>query len=235
MADGAAAATVEGASGPFVGRPRPREGKYARESTVDRSFSLAGHLAKTLAVAVAILALGVWLASDAAWWAWLGVPGFWVIANFFEWGVHRYPMHRKLRPKLMYVSHAIIHHNAFAGADQEIDDVVDLSVVMMPWYTLVIVFGMAAPIAVVAALLGGPAVAGVFLVSSVGYFLVYETIHTLHHVPRSWLDARWWGRARFLAWLRRHHHHHHQLERMTKDNFNVTVPLADWVLGTYAR
>lgn len=199
----------------------------------DRTFSLRGHIAKTLAVAGAILALGVFLARDAAWYAWLGVPAFWVIANIFEWAVHRYPMHHRMRPRMMYIAHALVHHNGFAGPDMEIEDVTELSVVMMPWYTLIIVFGMAAPIAVVAAALGGPSLAGVFLVASVGYFLVYETIHTLHHVPAAWLFARSWGRSDFLAWLRRHHHHHHQLEHMTKANFNVTLPLGDALLGTY--
>lgn len=238
MESGTSAQALEAAEvgpAPTVGRARPTAGKYARESTMDRGFSLAAHLIRTLAVAGAILGLGALLARDAPWWAWLGVPMFWVVANFFEWGVHRFPMHRRLQPRMLYTSHTLVHHNAFAGPDQEIGSVAELSTVMMPWYTLILVFAMAAPIALISAWLGGAALAGVFLVAAVGYFLVYETIHTLHHVPRRWLDARWWGRARGLAWLRRHHHHHHQLENMSRCNFNVTLPLADAVLGTYER
>lgn len=220
---------------PAVGRGRPTAGKYTREAWTNHSFSLVGHLLRTFAVAGLIFALGVYLARDASAVAWLGVPGFWVIANLFEWGVHRYPMHHPLQPRMMYFAHALVHHNAFAGPDMEIDDVTELSTVMMPWYTLIVVFAMAAPIAVVAWLVGGAALAGVFLVAAVGYFLVYETIHTLHHVPAPWLAARWWGRSRFLAWLRAHHHRHHQLEKMTRINFNVTLPLGDALFGTYER
>lgn len=235
MPDGPTAQTTRSTTDATVGRGRAREGQYTRERSTNHAFSLAGHLLKTLLVASCIVAAGAFLARDAAWFSWLGVPVFWLVANLFEWAVHRYPMHHPSTPRMLYISHALIHHNAFAGADMEIDDVTELSTVMMPWYTLILIFVMAAPIAVVAALLGGPTLAGVFLVASVGYFLVYETIHTLHHVPKVWLDARRWGRSSFLAWLRRHHHRHHQLEHMTRINFNVTLPLADALMGTYER
>lgn len=216
-------------------KDQPKGHKHAREATTDRSFSLARHLAKTLGVAAAILALGIWLARDAAPAWWLLAPVFWVIANFFEWATHRYPMHHRLWPRMMYLSHAIVHHRAFAGDDQEIRETCELSVVMMPWYTLLIIFTGASPIAIAAALVGGPGLAGVFLVSAVGYFLLYESIHTLHHLPAAVLQRSFLGRSRTLARLRAHHHHHHQLERMVHVNFNVTFPLADRVLGTLER
>jgi sterol desaturase/sphingolipid hydroxylase (fatty acid hydroxylase superfamily) len=126
-----------------------------------------------------------------------------------------------------------VHHYGFAGRNQEIHDVTELSVVMMPWYTLLMVFAMASPIALVAALIGGTALAGVFLIAAVGYFLLYETIHTLHHLPNKTLTRLGLGGNRVLTALRAHHHHHHQLENMARTNFNVTAPLADFVLGTY--
>jgi hypothetical protein len=201
----------------------------------DPNFSLLRHLSQTLGVAAVIGALGVWLTLGASPWMWGLVPVFWLIANVFEWMTHRHPMHRPLWPKMMYVSHTLVHHNAFAGDDQEIRDVTELSTVMMPWFTLLLIFAGASPIAIAAALVGGPALAGVFLVSAVAYFLLYETIHTLHHVPAAWLRARWWGRSRALAYLRRHHHHHHQFDRMAHVNFNVTLPLGDVLMGTLQR
>jgi hypothetical protein len=195
-----------------------------RAHAMDPSFSLVRHLVKTLGVAAAILMGGAWLALDARSWHWLMLPVFWVVANFFEWGIHRFLMHRPLRPRILYRNHALVHHRAFAGSEQEIRDTRELSLVMMPWYTLVMVFLMASPVAVVAAAAGGKALAGVFLIGAVSYFLLYELIHTLHHLPRS---------GKVLAGLREHHHHHHRLERMAHVNFNVTLPLADRMLGTY--
>lgn len=213
---------------------RARErGSFSREAAVDPRFTLARHLGRTLAIATGIAALGTWLATGAAWWAWLAVPGFWLVANGFEWVIHRYPMHRPLTPRVLYTNHACVHHRAFAGAEQQIRDVRELSLVMMPWYTLLFVFAAASPIAVVAGLAGGAGLAGVFLLSAVSYFLFYELVHTLHHLPEAVLQASWWGRRRLLTRMRQHHHHHHRLERMTAVNFNVTFAIADRLLGTY--
>lgn len=224
MPDGVAASMRDGARRPF-----------SRDDVVDPSFSLGRHLGRTLGIAAAIAGLGGWLAWGASWWAWLAVPAFWLVANVFEWVIHRYPMHRPLRPRVLYDNHARIHHRAFAGADQDIHDLRELSLVMMPWYTLLFVFAAASPIAVVAGLLGGPGLAGVFLLSAVAYFLFYELVHTLHHLPQPLLQRTWWGRSRLLATMRANHHHHHQLRRMTEVNFNVTFAIADRLLGTYER
>ncbi len=214
---------------------RASESLAYRRTAADRGFSLGAHLSRTLGIAAALAGLGAWLAADAAWWLWLAMPGFWFIANVFEWATHRYPMHRPLQPRMLYEKHALDHHRAFAGVEQEINYTRELSLVMMPWFTLLIIFGAASPIAVVAGLLGGSGLAGVFLVSAVAYFLLYELIHTLHHLPSAVLQRSAVGRSALLGWLRGHHHHHHQLERMSAVNFNVTFPLADWLLGTYER
>ncbi|MEM7159421.1 MAG: hypothetical protein AAF799_41670 [Myxococcota bacterium] len=206
-----------------------------RDEHIEPSFTLAVHLTRTFGIASLIAALGVWLTLGTSAWLWLAMPVFWLVANVFEWATHRYPMHQPLQPRVLYKKHAIIHHRAFTGQHQEIRQVQDLSLVMMPWYTLIIIFSGASPIAVAAGLIGGPGLAGVFLVSAVGYFLLYELIHTLHHLPQAMLDRTRWGRSRALASLRAHHHHHHQLEHMTKANFNVTFPFADKLLGTYVR
>jgi sterol desaturase/sphingolipid hydroxylase (fatty acid hydroxylase superfamily) len=64
-----------------------------------------------------------------------------------------------------------------------------------------------------------------------GYVVAYEWLHLAYHLPA---DSRI-GRSRFIGWLRRHHATHHTPELMQRWNFNVTVPFADWVLGTIYR
>jgi len=213
----------------------PRDPLAYRDEVLDARFSLARHLGKVLGVAAVILAIGIRLSFGAAAWQWAMLPVFWLVANVFEWTMHRFPMHRPLQPRILYTNHAIHHHRAFDGPAQEIRTLRDLSVVMMPWYTLVFVFVMASPIAVVAALLGGTPLAGVFLVSAVLYFLMYEVIHTLHHLSAVQLQRIPFGTSRAVAALRAQHHAHHQLRRMTEINFNVTFPFADWLLGTFER
>jgi sterol desaturase/sphingolipid hydroxylase (fatty acid hydroxylase superfamily) len=214
------------------GRPQRA---FSREAAVVPGWTLSGHLGRSLVIALAIAVLGAWLVAGGPWWVWLAVPAFWVVANLFEWGIHRYPMHRPMVPRVLYDNHARVHHRAFDGSAQEIHAVHELSLVMMPWYTLLFVFASASPVVLVAVLLGGPALAGVFLLSAVAYFLFYELVHTLHHLPMATLRRSWWGRRPLLAAMRRHHHSHHQLDRMMAVNFNVTFAFADRLLGTYAK
>lgn len=214
-----------------------REGsRLDRSEAMDSGFSVGAHLTKTLGIASAVAALGVWLAAPAAAMDWLWVPGFWVIANFFEWGFHRFPMHRPMQPRILYRNHTLIHHNAFSRHDDmAIRDTRELSLVMMPWYTLLMVFGLASPIAIGIGLVGGRPMAGIFLVAAVAYFLLYETTHALYHLEPERLRAMGVGRMRLFWWLQSHHAHHHNLPRMAKVNFNVTFPLADAALRTRER
>jgi len=76
-----------------------------------------------------------------------------------------------------------------------------------------------------------PNLAALWVASSMGYVVAYEWLHLAYHVPA---DSPI-GRSRLIGWLRRHHAMHHTPELMQRWNFNVTVPLADWVLGTIYR
>ena len=106
---------------------------------------------------------------------------------------------------------------------------------MMPWYTMLGLFAVASPIMVIAGVLRGPGLAGVFLLGAVGYFLCYETLHALYHLPDATLDRAGIGRLRAFRRLQAHHRHHHILGRMAAVNFNVTFPLMDRLFGTLRR
>ena len=83
-----------------------------------------------------------------------------------------------------------------------------------------------------AGILRGPGLAGVFLLAAVAYFAMYETLHALYHLPEATLDRIGLGRRSLFRRLRAHHAHHHILGRMAHVNFNVTIPLMDVLLGT---
>ena len=103
---------------------------------------------------------------------------------------------------------------------------------MMPWYTMLGMFLIASPVMVIAGVLRGPGLAGVFLLGAVAYFLCYETLHALYHLPDATLDRAGIGRVRAFRRLQAHHRHHHILGRMAAVNFNVTFPLMDRLFGT---
>ena len=56
----------------------------------------------------------------------------------------------------------------------------------------------------------------------------YEVLHLCYHAP----SESFIGRLRFIRVMRTHHARHHDMRRMAHVNFNVTIPLADVVLGT---
>jgi hypothetical protein len=192
-------------------------------------------MGRTVGIAAALAALSLALARHARPLDWALMPVFFFVANFLEWSVHRFPMHRPLQPRIMYKNHAMLHHIAFTEANMPVATTDELGLVMMPWYTMLGLFVMASPVMLLAAALRGPGLAGVFLLGAVLYFVFYETMHALYHLPDATLDRLGLGRARIFRRMQAHHAHHHVLRRMSAVNFNVTVPLCDRIFGTNER
>ena len=213
----------------------PAELRFVRADHIPAGYSPWRHMALTLVLATGLAVLGLALATRARPGDWLLLPGFLVIANFLEWMVHRNPMHRPLRPRIMYRNHAQLHHLAFTDGRMVIGKTDELGLIMMPWYTMLGMFLIASPVMVIAGVLRGPGLAGVFLVGAVAYFLCYETLHALYHLPDATLDRAVIGRVRAFRRLQAHHRHHHILGRMAAVNFNVTFPLMDRLFGTLEK
>ncbi|HEY2901966.1 MAG TPA: hypothetical protein VGL59_15395 [Polyangia bacterium] len=203
-----------------------------RAANVPAGYSPAKHIATTLAIAAAILVLAIALATRARPIDWVLLPTFWLVANGIEWAFHRYPMHRPLPPRLLYKNHAQLHHLAFTEETMPVAEPRELNLVMMPWYTMIGLFVIASPVFVGAGLLRGPGLTGVFLIAAVMYFLAYETLHALYHLPIATLARVGLRPGGLFFRLRAHHARHHILRRMAHANFNVTVPLMDWLLHT---
>jgi hypothetical protein len=206
--------------------------RFVRADHLRPGYSPARHAALTLAIAAGIATLGGVLAARAHALDWALAPIFFVVANFIEWMVHRHPMHRPRPPRFMYANHTLLHHLAFTDGNMPVAHPAELGLVMMPWYTMLGLFVLASPIMVLAGFLRGPGLSGVFLLTAVAYFLMYETLHALYHLPGATLDRLGVGRRRLFRRLQAHHAHHHVLGRMAHVNFNVTIPLMDVVLGT---
>ena len=198
-------------------------------------YSHRAQIARTATLAAGLLAIAIGVGRHARPAAWLLLPAIWVFANFFEWTVHRFPMHRALVPRIMYRNHAQIHHTAFTDEAMAIGEPRELWLIMMPWYTIVMLLVAASPVAIAFAVVGGLPMAGIFYVGALSYFLFYEALHAAYHLPAATLQRLGLSEGTLFARLRAHHAHHHTLKRMAHVNFNVTVPLADTVLGTRER
>jgi hypothetical protein len=157
-------------------------------------------------------------------------------ASVFEWTLHRYVMHRPLGSfRYPFEAHAGTHHRLFrADASyhfQGIDDT-HTKIPMAWWNGPVIVLVGVLPFALVALTFarygwedGAPIVFGAGMLVSAGYFIAYEYFHWCMHMPK----GRWFETTRIFKKMNGHHILHH---RYMSKNFNVVLPIADYLFGT---
>lgn len=156
-------------------------------------------------------------------------PLFVVFANAFEWWIHRGPMHHPVKGlRELYDRHTLSHHVYFTDRDMEIESARELKLVLFPPFALPFFIVLTSPLPIAAGLLISANAARIFFASAIGYYLVYEWMHLLHHLPK----ASWIGRTLFVTAARDHHTRHHDPRLMTRGNFNVSFPLWDRVRGT---
>ena len=191
-----------------------------------------GHLAATTGIGLAVLIvstvqlvrLGSTHATD-----WLAVPGVLLLANYFEWRVHKHVLHRRRWPfRVIYDKHTPMHHMVYAEEDMALRSTKEFRLVLIPAAGVLGIVLAAFPIGVAISKLWSVPAGWLFLVTASLYMVTYEVLHLCYHAPRD----SFIGRLRILRVMRAHHAKHHDPRVMQKWNFNVTVPLFDWIMGT---
>jgi Fatty acid hydroxylase superfamily len=162
----------------------------------------------------------------------LMVPVSFVVANFVEYFIHRWPMHRKYPGAEVMLRLHMVHHNYFYEDTYRINEFRDYAMIVFPPIVLnILAFGLAPLIGAGIWWLLGKNAALLFYASVLGYYLLMQLIHVLCH-----LDPR--NKAAHIPGIRylwNHHNVHHTKRCMAKANFNFIVPLADIVMGTNAQ
>lgn len=219
---------------PVSARERVRAAAVAR---IPRWYNGWAHLAFPSLVGIGLIAGSVALLDRPSPAAWLTIPIVFVLVNFYEWFVHRQVLHRRLWPfEELFWRHTPEHHVIFVRDDMTMRSLDEVRLVLIPFYGIVGIFVAALPITIALWRWVSPNVSLLWVATSMGYVVAYEWLHLAYHMPADSLI----GRSRLLGRLRRHHATHHTPELMQRWNFNVTVPIADWTLGTihpetYAR
>jgi hypothetical protein len=162
----------------------------------------------------------------------LAVPVAFLAANLVEYLAHRYPLHHPRPLFYAYRNHTLGHHRFFTAEREEFmvcNSSRDFFVILFgPVSLSLLIVGIGAPLALLAWAVAGHNAGLLFFATAVGYFLLYEWLHLVYHLP---VGARLPG----VRALRRHHLAHHDLRLMTHWNFNITFPLFDALLGTTWR
>ena len=160
------------------------------------------------------------------------VPIMLVFGSLFVWTLHKYVLHRPM-PGLRkaYVIHTLQHHRFYTYEHNEPDNRRDYYITLFPMS-----FGIG--LALITLALGRWVVSAIslnvgllFTLMAVTYYGLYELVHLASHLPNDAAVLR----LPLLRALREHHRLHHDPRLMGKKNFNVVLPLFDWLCGTYAR
>ena len=160
---------------------------------------------------------------------WLVVPAGFLFANFFEWWIHRYVMHRPVKGLMgIYKRHTLAHHQFFTESVPTIDDSRDFRITFFPPYALVVFICMTAVGAWVVGAIWSANAAWLLLCTTTGVYLNYELFHWGCHVK----DDRIIRHIPCMNTIRRHHIAHHNQSIMMARNMNLTYPIADWLFGT---
>jgi len=202
-----------------------------RAEVLPAGYSGVAHVLLVLGVAGggigAALALAV--ARGGSWRdAWI-VPLTLVVANVVEYLAHRGPMHHRTAVlHALHTRHSGRHHRFFVAEAMPFEGVRDLHAVLFPPVLLLFFGAIATGLGALVALFQPLPVAALFVASALGYYLLYEVLHFLYHVPPHWAAARWPG----VRWLARLHRRHHDPRCMQDVNFNLVFPLCDRLAGT---
>lgn len=210
-----------------------RQRKYRENYRVRVAGWYNGWLHIALIYIIGFTALYVYLANlhDVRWWEYLTVPVVFMFANFFEWWIHRYVMHRPSNfPafRAIYSRHTMMHHQFFTEQEMRFADHFDWRVTFFPPYALVVFTFMSIPPAIILGFLISPNVGWLLIITTTSMYLIYEFMHFCCHVD----ENRFVRTMPFVNTIRRHHTAHHNQSIMMERNMNLTFPIMDWLMGT---
>lgn len=209
-------------------RERFREETLAAEP---RWYSPWLHLAVTTGTGIAALVGGALSLRAVALSELVVVPTVFVVSNLAEWHIHKRLLHRRWKPMaVLYDQHTPMHHRIYRYGDMEIRSWRELRLVLIPAMGVVGVVVAAAPAAALAGWLFSPNVGWLFLMTAAGYVVGYELSHLAYHLPEDGFIGRRW----LVRVMREHHALHHDPQLMQRWNFNVTLPLGDWLFRSIA-
>ncbi len=219
------------------GRSRPqadhREAlRSAAVADIPAGYSPMAHLLATAGVGLVTVVLSALRLHGPSALELLLVPAAtFVFANGFEWQVHKRLLHKRTWPfGELYDRHTPVHHAVFVEDDMPVRDRREWRLVLIPAIGVAGAVAASAPVAALVGALFGANAGWLMLATSGAYMAMYELSHLAYHLP----EDHPIGGSALVRFMRRHHAEHHDPRKMQRWNFNVTVPLFDWLLGTMA-
>jgi len=152
-----------------------------------------------------------------------------VVANLGEWWIHKNALHRRIDAlRALWQRHTIEHHSYFTEARMTVDSHREYRIIFFPPYAIVVFALIHVLLGALWSLAFGHAALWVWLAGGMTHYLCYEVLHTCAHLPEHPLLRQ----LPFVNTMRRNHWVHHHQALMPDYNMNLTLPFADWLLGT---
>jgi hypothetical protein len=207
---------------------------YYRQQILPRIYSGIAHLMFSLTALLGTAVLLLTLIHNFSWQSLLIIPPMLITGSLVVFVVHKYLLHRPI-PGLTfaYRIHTLYHHKFFTHNHVTWQSPRDFHIVFFPPLVVAGFCLLGAPLLYAGlSLLTEPNTALLGSATGVLYFFGYEVIHFCSHLPsHHWLIRR----IPYLRLMREHHRHHHNPKRMHRANFNIVLPIWDWLLGAYER
>jgi hypothetical protein len=166
--------------------------------------------------------------SDVSAMEWLALPCALALFSWGEYSVHLHCGHIK-RPwsKLFYQRHTGDHHSFFVEGQMVYETPQDWRVILFPPW-LIVLYSLGAGGAWLALSTWNANVGALFALTLMGGYMAYEVCHVCEHLP----EGHWIARLPGIQHLHRLHALHHRRDLMQTHNFNIVLPLVDWLKGT---
>jgi hypothetical protein len=189
------------------------------------------HLAATTGVGIVTVAVALVSMHHLRGIELLVLPAAFLISNGIEWCAHRNVLHRRMWPVgVLYDRHTPVHHKIYQYDSMAMRSAREFRLVLIPAAGVASVVAITAPFAVAASRLLTDNCGWLVLAESGLYVVAYELSHLAYHMP----EDSFVGRLGLVRVLREHHRRHHHPALMQRWNFNVTLPLFDWLLRSLA-
>ncbi len=194
-----------------------------------KGYSPILHLAFPSLCGIGFVVTALLLLRDVHLWQVLMVVPFFVFFNAGEWRIHRDLLHKRTPGfTLLYDRHTPEHHMVYVTHDMAVRSRKEWRLVLIPPFGIWAALLSALPAPALFALLGQWNLGMLFIATAMAYVVSYEWLHLSYHLaPDSFI-----GRLKLVQILRRHHATHHNPQLMQKWNFNVSIPLWDFIRGT---
>lgn len=205
---------------------QPFRARYRAE--ISPNYSAWRHAGFVFVFGAFALAFFISRLGDVRPWEWLAVPAGLLLQNWGEYKIHKGLGHEKKRfDEMFYKRHTGDHHSFFAPNQMSFELMHDWRVILFPAWLIVISTTMFLAGWFVVSQWNAN-VAALFFGSMLLGYMLYETLHSFEHLP----DAHPISKLPWVRHMRQLHEVHHSRELMTSANFNIVVPLFDWLYGT---